>query len=276
MIAIPEGLAGALAFVLGAAVGSFTNVVAYRLPRELSIVGPRSFCPSCNRPIPYWANIPILAYLGLRGRCLMCRAPIPFRYFLCETTLAVAALYLYLSFPLADAVARFVLSAALFCISMIDFDWRIIPHEISMPGIVAGFLAATFAMPEIGWRSSLVGIFGFAGGLFVIGEAYFWVRGQEGVGMGDVFLIGMIGAFLGWIGAFFSLLVGSIFGAVGGILVGIFGGEAAPAVEGATGDAVEADVPILKTAIPFGPFLSFAAGIYTLFQPQLTHWYFSG
>jgi leader peptidase (prepilin peptidase) / N-methyltransferase len=276
MSEIPEGLMGAIAFIVGASVGSFVNVVAYRLPRELSIVSPRSFCPSCSRPIPFWANIPILAYLGLRGRCLMCHAPIPFRYFLCELTLAVASLYLYMMFPLADAISRFVLCAALFCVSMIDYDWRIIPNEISMPGIVIGFLSAAFVMPEIGWKSSLVGIFGFGGGLFAVGEIYMLVRGQEGVGMGDVFLIAMIGGFLGWLGAFFSLLVGSILGSVGGILVGLFGVTREPAVEGATHEAAEADVSILKTAVPFGPFLSLAAAIFTLFQPQLMRWYFSG
>ncbi len=82
MIELPCGIGGAMAFIVGACVGSFVNVVAYRLPRELSIVTPRSFCPNCNHPIPAWANLPILAYIGLRGRCLICRGAIPFRYFL--------------------------------------------------------------------------------------------------------------------------------------------------------------------------------------------------
>src|SRR3984957_12277725 len=102
---IPRGLGALFAFAIGACAGSFVNVVAYRLPREISIVTPRSFCPECNRPIPWWANIPILAYLGLRGRCLMCGAPIPFRHFMAELSLAVTAAYLYLMFPLPDAIA---------------------------------------------------------------------------------------------------------------------------------------------------------------------------
>ncbi|MFZ0887770.1 MAG: prepilin peptidase [Candidatus Binataceae bacterium] len=275
MIEIPRGIGGAMAFILGACVGSFVNVVAYRLPRELSIVTPRSFCPNCSHPIPAWANIPILAYIGLRGRCLICRGAIPFRYFLAELGLAVAALYLYLSFPPADAAARFVLCAALFAVSMIDYDWRIIPNEISMPGIVAGFLAAAFAMPEIGWKSSLIGILIGAGGLFALGELYELARHQEGVGMGDVFLIGMIGAFLGWPAVLFTLFLGSVLGSVGGILAALSGGGEQP-LEGASPEPAEADVSILKTAVPFGPFLSLAAGMYALFQPQLMHWYFSG
>src|SRR5579862_8244187 len=86
---IPDWLGALIAFVFGASIGSFVNVVAYRLPREISIATPRSFCPACNRSIPWWTNIPILAYLGLRGRCIMCGAPIAFRHFLAEIALAV-------------------------------------------------------------------------------------------------------------------------------------------------------------------------------------------
>jgi len=269
MTELPQGLGAALAFIVGASIGSFVNVVAYRLPRDLSIVRPRSFCPNCNHPIPFWANIPILAYLGLRGRCLMCGGSIPFRYFLTELALAVTGLYLYLMFPPAEAGARFLLCAALFAASLIDYDWRIIPHEISMPGIVAGFLCATFAIPEVGWKASLGGIALGAGVLFVLGEIYRLIRKQEGVGMGDVFLVAMVGAFLGWRAVLFTLFVGSIFGSVGGIVAALSGGPPDPPVEGANpeADKPEADVSILRTAVPFGPFLSLAAGIYALFQP---------
>ena len=286
---LPAGLGGALAFVLGACVGSFVNVVAFRLPRELSIVRPRSFCPRCERPIPAWANIPIIAFIGLRGRCLMCQQPIPFRYFLTEISLAVAALYLYLSFPLPNALARFVFCAALFAASLIDFDWRIIPDAISLPGIPLGILAATFLVPEIGWRSSLFGIAVGGGFLFAVGEVYRLLRHREGMGMGDVKLMAMVGAFLGWPGVLFTLFVGSLLGSVGGILVGLIGprraepvteDESAPSLPGAPmpdeiGEADE-EVSILQVTVPFGPFLSMASGIYTLFQPQLTRWYLSG
>lgn len=273
---VPGWLGGTIAFLFGASIGSFANLVAYRLPRDISIISPRSFCTECNRPIPYWANIPILAYIGLRGRCLMCGAQIPFRHFMAELSLAVAALYLYLSFPFADAAARFALCAALFVIALIDYDWRLIPNLITFPGIPLGLLAATFAMPEIGFKRSLIGIaFGW-GFLFLTGEVYFWFRSREGVGMGDVWLLGMVGAFLGWPGAMFTLFVGSILGSLGGIAFAFSGGAPEPPVaEGAAG-AGESEASVLRTEVPFGPFLALAAGIFALFQPQLTHWYFGG
>ena len=285
---IPDGLGGAVAFILGACVGSFVNVVAFRLPRELSIVRPRSFCPHCERPIPAWANIPILAFIGLRGRCLMCQQPIPIRYFFTELSLAVIALYLYLSFPLPDALARFVFCAALFAASLIDFDWRIIPDVISLPGVPVGILAATFLEPSIGWKRSLLGVAIGGGFLFAVGEAYRLLRGKEGLGMGDVKLMAMIGAFLGWWGVLFALFIGSLVGSFGGIIIGLSGrrtprpaatSEAPSSMIGGRlpDESGEADeVSILQTTVPFGPFLSLAAGIYALFQPELTRWYFSG
>ena len=286
---IPRGVGAFICFVAGACVGSFINVVAYRLPREISIASPRSFCPRCNRTIPFWANVPIIAYIGLRGRCLACGAAIPFRYFLTELALAATAAYLYLYFPFGDAIARFALCAALFAVALIDYDWRVIPNAITFPGIPIGFLAAWLMIPEVGWKSSLVGIAIGAGFLFITGEVYALLRGSEGVGMGDVWLLGMTGAFLGWTGVLFTLFVGSIFGSIGGLAFAFTGGpppppeehvpEAIAQVTGAgrsgTEGAAEADVSFLQMAVPFGPFLALAAGIFAVFQPQLAHWYFS-
>ena len=278
-----SGLFALFAFALGAAVGSFVNVVAYRLPRELSVAVPSSFCPHCERKIPFWLNIPILSYVGLRGRCLMCGGAIPFRYFLTELTLAVAALYLYLSFPPFDAASRFVLIAALFAASLIDYDWRIIPDVISVSGIPLGILAATFAMPEIGWRQSLIGL--LVGGvfLFAVGEAYRLIRGKEGMGMGDVKLLAMIGAFLGWPAVLFTIFAGSMLGSIGGLALALSGRRTPPALGSEeisaslgerSGNAQDTEkVSVLQTTIPFGPFLSIAAAIFALFQPQLTNWY---
>src|SRR5208282_159762 len=155
---LPGGIGPAIAFLFGASVGSFGCVAAYRLPRDLSIMSPRSFCESCERAIPWWANIPILAYLGLRGRCVMCGAPIPFRHFLAEISLSIIALYLFVAFPLPDASARFVLCAALWIVAIIDYDWRLIPNIITWPGTLVGFVAASTMMPDVGWKSSLIGI----------------------------------------------------------------------------------------------------------------------
>lgn len=273
---LPEGLGGAIAFIIGAITGSFATTVAYRMPRDLSIVSPRSFCESCERSIPLWANIPILGYMGLRGRCVMCGATIPFRHFLTEVGLAVIALYLYVNFPLGDAIARFVLCAALFIIALIDYDWRLIPNLITFPGMLVGFMAATLLIPEVGWKNSLIGILIGGGVLFATGYLYELVRGREGIGMGDVWLLGMVGGFLGWQGVLFTLFFGSVLGAIGGIILAVAGGqEPAPVADPST-EPVQSDVSILRTEVPFGPFLAIAAGIFTLFQPQLLHWYFGG
>src|SRR5260370_16984994 len=130
---MPTGLGATLAFLIGASVGSFAIMLAWRLPRELSIVSPGSFCESCERALPWWANIPILAYLGLRGRCLMCGAPIPFRHFLAEMSLAITALYLFLAYPLPDAIARFLLSAPLWVVAIVDYACPLIPNLTTSP-----------------------------------------------------------------------------------------------------------------------------------------------
>jgi leader peptidase (prepilin peptidase)/N-methyltransferase len=288
---IPRGLGALFAFVLGACVGSFVNVVAYRLPREISIVTPRSYCPQCNRPIPTWANIPLFAYIGLRGRCLMCGGAIPFRYFLTELALATAAAYLFLWYPLADAIARLVFCAALYVVALIDYDWRVIPNLITFVGIPVGILAAWLLMPDVGLTQSLIGAVGGAGFLFITGEVYLLVRRMEGVGLGDVFLVGMIGAFLGWPGVLFTMFGGSILGAIGGVAFALAGGAPAPpqehvpaAIAEVTGvrrgnlaapGIADGEPSLLRMEVPFGPFLALAAAIYALFQPQLIHWYFS-
>ncbi|MGH8011771.1 MAG: prepilin peptidase [Candidatus Binataceae bacterium] len=285
MLEIPLWLGAAAAFMMGACIGSFVNVAAYRIPRELSVVAPRSFCPQCRRQLPNWANVPILAYIFLRGRCHMCGAAIPFRYFLTELALATAALYLYLGFPFSDGFARFILCATLYAVALIDFDWRVIPNLLTLGAIPVGILLASLAMPEIGWMNSLIGIVVGAGFLFITGEVYTLIRKAEGVGLGDVYLMGMTGAFLGWAGVLFTLFVGSLFGSVGGVAFALSGGAPGPPEEeipaaiaevtGRTSGSLEAARPagLLRTEVPFGPFLALAAAIFALFQPQLTHWY---
>ena len=293
MIDKAGGLLSVLIFFFGASVGSFVNVVAYRLPRDISIVRPASFCPHCRRPIPLSANLPVLGYLMLRGRCSQCGDRIPARYLVTEVGLGVTALVLYANFAPFDALARFILCAALFASSWVDLDCRIIPDVISLPGMLVGFAAASLLMPAIGWKDSLFGIALGGGLLFAVGELYRWLRGKEGMGMGDVKLLAMIGSFLGWEGMVFTLFFGSILGSMGGIILGLLdwqpgsaeimsqaadgiavaGGEAPqPALEDQEPEAKEG---LLQTPVPFGPFLSFAAGCFAIFQPQLIHWYLS-
>jgi leader peptidase (prepilin peptidase)/N-methyltransferase len=282
---ILTGWPGALlAFVLGACVGSFVGVVAYRLPREISIVVPRSFCPNCKRPIAWWHNIPLISYVMVGGRCATCHAPIGFRYFLAELALGASATYLYLHFPLADASARFVFCGALLIIAFIDYDWRVIHNVLTLGGVVVGFLAASYLMPEVGWKSSLAGLIAGAGSLFLTGAVYSLIRGAEGVGLGDVYLLGMVGAFTGVAGAVFTLFFGSILGAVGGVAMALSGGIPSPpeaeipeAIAAVTADGTAVAAPdgsLMRTAVPFGPFLALAAAIFALYQPELLNWYF--
>ncbi len=294
---VPAIIGDVAALALGACVGSFAVTVAYRLPRDISIITPGSFCESCERPIPWWANVPIFAYLASRGRCLMCGAPIRARHLGGELALALAALYLFVNFPLGDAIARFIFATALLISSLIDYDWRLIPNLITFPGVPVGFVLAALLMPEVGWQSSLIGIAVGGGVLFVTGLLYQLVRRQEGVGLGDVFLLAMVGAFIGWQGVLFTLFFGALLGSLGGLAVGIFGtpteapapppgAHAAAAVPEAAAAAIDPQAPdsaaaeneehsLLTTAVPFGPFLSLAAGFYALFQPQLVSWYLS-
>ncbi len=305
----PQIIADAIALALGACAGSFAVTVAYRLPRDISIATPRSFCESCERPIPWWANVPIFAFLAARGRCLMCGAAIRARHLGGELALALAALYLYANFSLGDAVARFVFLTALLISSLVDYDWRLIPNLITFPGVPVGFAMASLLMPEVGWKSALIGIAAGGGVLLVTGLAYQLLRGREGVGLGDVFLLAMVGAFIGWQGVMFTLFFGALIGSFGGLAVGLFGTpreppeppafireRAEPAVPAAhaTGAAAEAAMidpmasqepdsvaaeneehTLLATTVPFGPFLSLAAAFYALFQPQLQSWYLS-
>ncbi|MGH7914295.1 MAG: prepilin peptidase [Candidatus Binataceae bacterium] len=306
---VPAIIGDVIALALGACIGSFAVTIAYRLPRDISIVTPGSFCESCERPIPWWANIPIFAYLASRGRCLMCGASIRGRHLGGELALALAALYLYANFPLGGAISRFIFIAALLTSSLVDYDWRLIPNLITFPGVPAGFVLAALFMPEVGWKDSLIGIAAGGGVLFVTGYLYQLVRGQEGIGLGDVFLLAMVGAFIGWQGMLFTLFFGALLGSFGGLAVGLFGtpteapepppsareaaAPPAPATPSAAGlhntaaaPSIDPQAPdsaaaeneehaLLATAVPFGPFLSLAAAFYTLFQPQLTSWYLS-
>src|ERR1700683_2631760 len=131
---------------------------AARFDRSLGNPPRGSFCESCERPVPWWSNVPIFAYLASRGRCLMCGAPIRARHLGGELALALAALYLYLNFPPGDAIARFVFIALLLISSLVDYDWRLIPNLIPFPGVPVGFVLAALLMPKVGWKDSLIGI----------------------------------------------------------------------------------------------------------------------
>jgi len=234
-------------FIFGLCIGSFLNVCIYRIPREnLSVGHPkRSMCPHCGTQLQFWENIPLISYIFLLGKCRTCKTGISVRYPLVEIISACFALSVCQKFGWTlIALIYYFLLIALVIITFIDLDFQIIPNIISLPGIVIGFLAS-FYLPEISVQDSLLGIL-FGGGIFyAIARIFVAIRGIEGMGMGDVKLLAMLGAFLGLKGVMFIIFVSSIFGTVTGIMV-----------------MIHTRSYTFKQKIPFGPFLSIAAMIY--------------
>ena len=245
-------------FLLGACIGSFLNVCIYRLPQEgLSIVSPRSFCPQCRAPVRGYDNIPLVSYLLLRGKCRNCGAKISWRYPLVEALTGAFALAFYLKFGLTLAFfACFAFTAALVVITFIDLDHRIIPDVISLPGIAVGF-GLSFFLPSPSWIESLIGLLAGGGSLYLVAIGYEALTKRDGMGGGDVKLLAMIGAWLGWKAVLFTLF----FASLSGTLIG--------------GGAMLLQKQGRHYAIPFGPFLAFGALAYLFFGPQLIHWYLS-
>lgn len=242
-------------FLIGLCVGSFLNVCIYRLPASKSIVQPSSMCPVCETPIRFYDNIPVLSYTLLGGRCRHCRTAIPFRYPLVELMTGLIALALFFKFGLSVAYPiHFIFLAALVVITFIDLDHQIIPDIITLPGIPVFFLAA-LALPTISLTDSLLGIVIGGGSLYLVAWSYFALTGKEGMGGGDIKLLAMIGALLGWKGVVFTIFTGSAVGCVAGIGV------------------MMATRKGLKLAIPFGPFLSIGATAYLFWGPALIDWY---
>ena len=240
---------------VGCCIGSFLNVCIYRLPLDLSIVSPRSFCPGCRVPIRAYDNIPLVSYLLLGGKCRNCGAGISWRYPLVEALTGGMALALFLKFGVSlSFFASFVLSAALIVISFIDLDHRIIPDLISLPGIAVGFLLAFFG-PLATVKDSLIGLLVGGGSLYLVAFVYEAITKREGMGGGDVKLLAMIGAWLGWKAILFTLF----FASLSGTLIG--GGVMLIHKQGR------------HYAIPFGPFLAFSALAYVFFGPELIDWY---
>lgn len=247
-------------FLFGLLVGSFLNVCIVRLPHRESIVRPRSHCRKCRRMIPWYDNIPLVSYLALRGRCRSCHAPIPLQYPLVEALTGVMMVATYLKFGLSlpFGLYFFLLVAPLIVITLIDLEHRIIPNVISLPGIGAGLVTVLLIGKEVvamRLTQSLMGIVAGGGSLFLVSWVYEKLRHREGIGMGDVKLAAMFGAFFGAQGVLVILLLASFFGSVVGIFLMLFFRKG------------------LKTAVPFGPFLAGGALIYLFFGSELLSWY---
>jgi leader peptidase (prepilin peptidase) / N-methyltransferase len=203
---------------LGLLVGSFLNVCIHRLPIRESLLWGRSHCPACARQIRAWENVPVLSWLWLRGRCAGCRAPIPIKYPLVEiATALVFALSAWLFGPSPLLAIRLIFSAAMIVLFMIDLEHRILPNVITVPGIVLGLGFSLIEAP--GFRDALIGAVGCSLALWGTGEVVSRVLGKEALGFGDVKMVAMMGAFLGWQLTLVALFLASMLGSVIGIAI---------------------------------------------------------
>ena len=229
-----------LLLLFGLAIGSFLNVCIVRLQTGQSVVRPASHCRACKRNLLWFENVPVVSWLFLRGRCRTCLVPISLLFPLVElvTPLIFVLQYWYLGWS-ALLFVRLIFSSAMVVLFVIDLQSRVLPNIITLPGIVVGLLAA-FAL-DLGWESSILGVLLGGGGLLLVAETYHRLRQEQGVGMGDVKMLAMIGAFLGWPLMFTTLLVASLLGSVVGIAIIVSG----------HGDS--------KYALPFGSFMAFSA-----------------
>jgi leader peptidase (prepilin peptidase)/N-methyltransferase len=257
-----------LIIVFGLVVGSFLNVCIHRLPREQSIVSPPSACPACGTKIKPWDNIPLISYfILLRGKCRSCGAPISLRYPLVEAANAVLYYLTLVQFGFGWHLPLLMLfTSAMLVIIFIDIDFQIIPDVITLPGMPVGVLAAAFLLPDpfltfrtpagtavfeiVGIVNSLIGLVTGFGLFYLIA-----VLSKGGMGGGDVKMMGMVGAFIGWKGVLLTTLLGSLAGALVGVTLMVLNKAGR------------------KTKIPFGPYLAFGALVSLYFGTPILRWY---
>ncbi len=254
VLGYPAGFMLTGAAVLGALFGSFSNVLIHRLPRNLSVVAPRSACPSCRTPIAWYDNVPVLSWLSLRGRCRHCDAGIPLRYPLVELAGAACAVAGILRFGWTlDGLGAAVFLLLLLDIALIDWEHMIIPHTLSTAGMAAGLVLA-FAGAGPGAELAILGLLTGAGSILLVSWSWKLVRGVAGMGFGDVMLMGMVGTFLGPWGVPAVLFGGAFLGTLWALVAsrGRLQGQA---------------------KLPFGTFLAAAAAVMLLAGEQLTAWY---
>jgi leader peptidase (prepilin peptidase)/N-methyltransferase len=239
--------------VAGLMIGSFLNVVIARVPERRSLWSPGSACPGCGAAIAWHDNIPILSFIALRGRCRACGARIARRYPLIEALTAILFGAAGLTFgPTLEGVVAAALLAGLVALAAIDIERQILPDAITIPGILAGFLA-TLATGRIPWLDSLLGIV-VGGGLFLV----IIVASGGGMGAGDMKLGAMLGAFLGWKVVLLSIFAAVVAGGVLAVALMAFG------IRGR------------KDPIPFGPFLAAGGAAGLFWGERVVRWYLSG
>ena len=239
-----------LVFLIGAAIGSFLNVCIHRIPAGGSIIFPPSHCPSCKAGIRFYDNIPIISYLLLRGRCRQCKSLISSRYPIVESINGIGYMLLLYEFGLGwPLLAYTVFFSSLIVLTFIDLSHQILPDLITLPGIIVGLIAASSVLPA-GMINSIIGVLLGGGAFYLVA-----VISRGGMGGGDIKLIAMIGAFLGWRDVLLTIFIGALTGSLVGIFLMLFKGKKR------------------KDPIPFGPFLAAGAVISVFLDRELFIWY---
>ena len=237
------------AFIIGIVMGSFSNVCIYRIPLQFSIIRPGSYCPACKTPLAILDNIPLLSFIFLKGKCLYCQSKISWRYPAVELLTAIFYLLIYIRFDFPVAIIYALLVTSLIIITFIDTDCKIIPNVITLPGIPIGLVLAYFFLPHT-ITNALIGLFGGSGLLLLMAVIY-----PGGMGGGDIKMIAMLGAFLGWEKVFLTIFLGSLIGSVVGITMILL-------KKGSR-----------KTKIPFGPYLASGAILSIFFGNTIIEYY---
>lgn len=250
----PEIFPLVVAGLFGLITGSFLNVVIYRLPRGKSVVWPASACGGCGRELRWFENIPIVSWVVLGAKCARCKAPISVQYPLVEATTALLFVLVTWLTPAGPLLAaRLIFVCGLVVLFGIDLEHQILPNSITLPGVVAGLIFSLAGPP--GLRDAVIGVLLGGGVLYAIAAGYYLWRREEGLGMGDVKMLAMIGAFLGWQAVLLTLVLASLSGAVIGV--------AMMALQRGT----------MKYALPFGTFLALGALVAMLAGEPIVDWY---
>jgi leader peptidase (prepilin peptidase)/N-methyltransferase len=261
------------AFLFGLLIGSFLNVCIFRLPRDLSVVRPRSFCPRCEKQIAWYDNVPLVSFAVLRARCRHCGHAISWRYPVVELTTGILFAWAVYAFGWTPEALKYcIFGAIIVALVGSDLEERILPDEFTLGGTICGFaLAWLVPMPAVlaqmiapgvqnprllSLIEALLGTAVSAGSILLVAKLYEMVRHREGMGLGDVKMVAMIGAFLGLQGSLLTLIVGSLVGGIGGLLFILLTGKNASTYQ-----------------LPFGAFLGAAAVGVAMFGETLVRWY---